>query len=93
MRLLLEENAYIDAESANGTTPLMMAAYYGSPRSVKLLLEEGADPTLRNQANASALDLALTAEHHQSAMYIRAFMEAWEVQEIKEKEAAAAEAR
>lgn len=88
MRLLLDENAYIDAESSNGTTPLMMAAYYGSPLSVKLLLEEGADPTLRNQAGASALDLALTAERQQSVMYIKAFLEAWEVQEIREREAA-----
>ena len=93
MRLLLEENAYIDAESSNGTTPLMMAAYYGSPLSVKLLLEEGADPNLRNQGNASALDLALAAERHQSAMYIRAFIEAWELQEIREREAAEATTR
>lgn len=93
MRLLLEENAYIDAESSNGTTPLMMAAYYGSPLSVKLLLEEGADPTLRNQTKASALDLALSAERHQSAMYIRAFLEAWELQDIREREAAEAASR
>lgn len=93
MRLLLQENAYIDAESPNGTTPLMMAAYYAPPNAVKLLLEEGADPNLRNQGNASALDLALTAERHQSALYIRAFIEAWEVQEIHEREAAEAESR
>lgn len=93
MRLLLDENAYIDAESSNGTTPLMMAAYYGSPLSVKLLLEEGADPTLRNQGNASALDLAMAAERPQSAMYIRAFIEAWELQEIREREAAEAAPR
>jgi uncharacterized protein len=93
MRLLLQENAYIDAESPNGTTPLMMAAYYGSPMAVKLLLEEGADPNLRNQDQASALDLALTAERSKNAMYIRAFMEAWQVQEIREREAAEAESR
>ncbi len=88
MRLLLEENAYIDAESPNGTTPLMMAAYYGSPLSVKLLLEEGADPNLRNHGKASALDLALSAERAQSAAYIKAFLEAWQVQELKNEEAA-----
>ena len=93
MRLLLQENAYIDAESPNGTTPLMMAAYYASPMAVKLLLEEGADPNLRNQDQASALDLALTAERSKNAMYIRAFMEAWQVQEIREREAADAESR
>ena len=35
MDLLLEEHAYIDAESPNGTTPLMMAAHYGTPAAVK----------------------------------------------------------
>ena len=81
MRLLLENNAYIDAESPNGTTPLMMAAYYAPPLAVKLLLEEGADPTLRNQAHASALDLALSADRPQSALYLRAFIESWEIQQ------------
>ena len=35
MDLLLENNAYIDAESPNGTTPLMMASQYGTPGAVK----------------------------------------------------------
>jgi uncharacterized protein len=81
MRLLLENSAYIDAESPNGTTPLMMAAYYAPPLAVKLLLEEGADPTLRNQAKATALDMALANERKQSAYYLRAFTEAWEIKE------------
>ena len=58
IRLLLEHYAYIDAESPNQTTPLMMAAMYGSATSVKLLLEAGADATLRNEAGLSALDFA-----------------------------------
>jgi len=56
--LLLENNAYIDAESPNGSTPLMMAAMYGSEGSVKLLLQEGADTKIKNQQNLSALDFA-----------------------------------
>ncbi len=32
MEILLEEHAFIDAESPNKTTPLMMAAMYGTPR-------------------------------------------------------------
>src|SRR5665647_319734 len=36
IELLLEQHAYIDAESPNGTTPLMMAAQYGSPAAVKV---------------------------------------------------------
>jgi uncharacterized protein len=85
MRLLLENDAYIDSESANGTTPLMMAAFSTSPLAVKLLLEEGADPTLVNHGNASALDIAVNKDHQQSAFYIRAFIESWYIQNpIKE---------
>ncbi len=80
MRLLLENDAYLDSESANGTTPLMMAAFSNSPLAVKLLLEEGADPTLVNHANASALDIALSKENQQSVFYIRAFTESWFIQ-------------
>lgn len=61
IRLLLEHSAYIDAESPNGTTPLMMAAQYGSEDAARLLLTEGADPTLRNQLKLSAADFARLA--------------------------------
>ena len=36
VRLLLERGADVDAASPNGTTPLMMAANYGSPAAVKV---------------------------------------------------------
>lgn len=58
IQLLLDENAYIDAESPNKTTPLMMAAKYGNLDAVKLLLESGADPRLRNQLGLTAIDFA-----------------------------------
>jgi ankyrin repeat protein len=58
IRLLLTHYAYIDAESPNQSTPLMMAAMYGSADGVKILLEAGADATLQNAAGLSALDFA-----------------------------------
>lgn len=61
IRMLLENYAYIDAASPNGTTPLMMAARYGSEDAVQLLLDEGADPTLKNQLGLSASDFATRA--------------------------------
>jgi ankyrin repeat protein len=54
VRFLLDAHAYIDAESPNRTTPLMMAARQGQPTVVRLLVDEGADPTLRNEAGLSA---------------------------------------
>jgi ankyrin repeat protein len=59
--LLLERHAYIDAESPNGTTPLMMAARYGHRDAFKLLLNEGADAAVRNRAGLAAVDFARTA--------------------------------
>lgn len=41
IKLLLEESAYIDAASPNGSTPLMLAAQYSSEAVVRLLLQEG----------------------------------------------------
>lgn len=77
MRLLMENHAYLDAESPNGTTPLMMAAHYGTPMATKLLLEEGADPRLKNQLGISALEFARKANKAESAQYIEAFEAAW----------------
>ncbi|MFS0753929.1 ankyrin repeat domain-containing protein [Noviherbaspirillum sp. 1P10PC] len=58
VQLLLDHSAYIDAESPNQTTPIMMAARGGHILTVKLLLDEGADLTLKNGAGMTALDFA-----------------------------------
>ncbi len=76
VRLLLENHAYIDAESPNRSTPLMMAAHYGNPGVVKLLLEEGADPLLKNQKGLSAIDFAQGANRAEAAEIIAAFVRA-----------------
>ena len=59
VQLLLDQSAYIDAESPNGTTPLMMAARYGNEKAVQLLITEGADWKLKNQLGLTALDFAV----------------------------------
>ncbi|OHC75316.1 MAG: hypothetical protein A3H24_08915 [Rhodoferax sp. RIFCSPLOWO2_12_FULL_60_11] len=74
MNLLLENYAYIDAASPNGSTPLMMAASYGTPMAVKLLLEAGADPMLKNDQGLSAIDFAQRANRAESAEIISAFV-------------------
>lgn len=63
---LLDNSAYIDAESPNGTTPLMMAAMYGSPQAVKVLIQAGADLNIKNQLGLSALDFAVRGNRQNS---------------------------
>lgn len=72
MRLLLEHHAFIDAESPNKTTPLMMAAHYGTREAVKLLLDEGADVSARNELGLTAIDFAHRAGRQDVADMISA---------------------
>ena len=58
VRMLLDRFAYIDAEAPSGNTPLMMAVMYGPEVNITVLLEAGADPTLKNNAGRTAMDLA-----------------------------------
>lgn len=74
IRMLLDQYAYIDAASPNGSTPLMMAARYGSASAVKLLLEAGADPLLKNDLGLSAIDFADSVQRTESANIIGAFV-------------------
>ena len=70
VRLLIENHAYIDAESPNGSTPLMLASMYGTANAVKLLLDEGADPSLKNQQGLTAVQFAERASRPDAAELI-----------------------
>jgi len=59
---LLSESAYIDAESPNKTTPLMMAVRFGKYNAANLLIEQGADIGLKNEQGLTALDFAMEIE-------------------------------
>ncbi|MDZ7937217.1 MAG: ankyrin repeat domain-containing protein [Rhodoferax sp.] len=74
MQLLLDNHAYIDAASPNGSTPLMMAAMYGNSSAVKLLLEGGADPTLKNDLGLTAIEFAQRVKKAESVEIIAAFV-------------------
>jgi ankyrin repeat protein len=77
IEILLEHSAYIDAESPNGSTPLMMAAMYGNADCVRLLLESGADPTLKNHLGLTAAEFAKQAGRDDSLMMIGAAVIKW----------------
>jgi len=72
MAMLLEHHAFIDAQSPNKTTPLMMAAHYGSTAAVKLLLDAGADTAMRNELGLTAIDFANRANRRDAADLIAA---------------------
>lgn len=76
MQLLLDNNAYVDAASPNGSTPLMMAAMYGTAAAVRLLLEAGADPSLKNDLGLTAIDFAAKVQKTDSVAIIAEFIRA-----------------
>src|SRR5487761_12996 len=53
--MLSEDARTAGLKGPGGSTPLMYAALYGDADAVRLLLDSGADPNVRNEAGASAL--------------------------------------
>lgn len=74
VRLLLSHFAYVDAESPNRTTPLMMAAMYGDTATVQALLDAGADASLLNDKNMSAVDFSVQGGKEDSARLIGRYL-------------------
>ncbi|MEX0677784.1 MAG: ankyrin repeat domain-containing protein [Pirellulales bacterium] len=54
----LREGAPVNVRTSDGTTPLLLAALYGTPEAVRSLLDHGADPNAVNKNGASALVFA-----------------------------------
>ena len=68
--LLLDRGALIEAPSPNRTTPLMMAARYGTQDSALVLLQRGADPRIKNDAGLHAADFARQAGREPLALQL-----------------------
>ncbi len=70
LSLLLDNGALINAESPNGTTPLMMAARYGTEGHVRVLTARQADGLKKNQQGLNAADFARQSGRDQLAKAI-----------------------
>lgn len=63
LQMLIGQGAIVNAPGPDGTTPLMMAALYGSEGAARLLLENGADATMFNLKHQTAADWAMIGKH------------------------------
>ena len=85
LEYLLENSAYIDAESPNGSTPLMMSAMYGSPEAVKVLIQAGADLKVKNQLGLTALDFAVRGNRQNAKELIETGLQRLAAREARQK--------
>lgn len=85
VELLLRAGANPNALSPNKTTPLMMAAGGGHASTVKLLLDNGANATLRNEVGMTALEFT---DHFDNKNFVEDV-----ISQIKQAQAAQANAR
>lgn len=60
-----------DVRNIEGMTPLMAAAESGALEIARLLIENGADPSLEDEAGETAFDIAIRKGHHNMASVLR----------------------
>ena len=70
-RLLLENEAPVNAQTDVGTTALMFAAAFGHVEVVRFLVENGADIHIQNGYGYTALSLAEERGHQEVADFLR----------------------
>lgn len=70
-QLLLKHGALVNAPAPDGSTALMMAARSGSRPMVDLLLQKGADPTVRSLNQLTAADWAEANQNTRLAEQLR----------------------
>ena len=71
VRKLIDDGADVNARDAEGSTPLILASFYASPKCVELLLEKGADANAANEDGVTALIRAAT-NHEKTRLLVDA---------------------
>jgi hypothetical protein len=65
VKLLVGVGADVNASALNGTTPLMLAAWFGAHSAVEFLLKRGAKRDAKDAGGKTARDMALQRGHRQ----------------------------
>lgn len=75
VKLLLEHGSDINAQNADGLTPLMFAAMHDKQACVTLFLEKEAKPELKDYRGRTASQIAYELGHHETALSIVAYVQ------------------
>eukprot|EP00468_Gymnochlora_sp_CCMP2014_P013570 CAMPEP_0167745776 /NCGR_PEP_ID=MMETSP0110_2-20121227/3341_1 /TAXON_ID=629695 /ORGANISM="Gymnochlora sp., Strain CCMP2014" /LENGTH=334 /DNA_ID=CAMNT_0007630459 /DNA_START=47 /DNA_END=1048 /DNA_ORIENTATION=+ len=67
---LIENGAFVDARTEDGSTAIALAAYNGDMELVKMLAERGSDPGIKNQQGYNALEVAQMQGYHEIHEYL-----------------------
>ena len=70
-KVLVERGAKVDAQASNGMTALMVAASNNSAPMIGLLMDAGADPSIKNARGETAEDVADLNNNQEAAQAIR----------------------
>lgn len=68
---LIDEKANVNYQNPSGLPPLIAAANNGMTENIRILLEAGADKTLRCQHNLTARDHAILNNHNEAAEMLK----------------------
>jgi ankyrin repeat protein len=69
-KALIERGAEVNSQAKNGMTALMIAATHNSAPMIGLLMDAGADPTLKNAQGLTATDVAEKNQNLEAAQAI-----------------------
>lgn len=70
-QLLLEYKTNLNQLNYNGATALIFAATFGADNIIKMLIEKGADKTVRDNYNKTALDYAILQENETTIQLLK----------------------